>query len=468
MDTIEQKFHDEIEVEQMWITTEQGEYVVFTILPIAMLMMFGLWDTAKHSLLLGWFAFLTVVNLFRWCVLHFYNTHKAALIANMGKFKYLMLLGSVLTGFCWVLGIFWFLVPSEPANVLIISVVLMIQIVGAVATWYCYLPAVLAISLPPTLLLIALLFLQEAKIYTAIALILSQMAVSIFITSSKLAKMLNHALRLNFENAALRQESEEKSLLLETALENMNQGISMTDQDDRLRMWNRQFTDFLDAAGAQVQNNADLATILAAADPPIQVRANVWTKYRLQNGQVYEIRHSELSQGGRVLTYTDVSEQIKREKALENARKDAERANVAKTRFLAAASHDLRQPIHALGLFFAELSDRVYSPETTLVIRQIEDSIDAINSMLNALLDISKLDAGVVKPVIEPFALAELFERLQAEFQPIALENQNELKVRPVSAIVNTDPAMLERMLRNLIGNALRYTENGRVLVVAR
>lgn len=468
MNTIEQKFHDEIEVERLWITTKQGEYVVFTMLPISLLLIFGLWNTSTPELLLGWFTLLTLVNLFRWSVLHYYHIHKDALITNIWRFKCLMLFGSALTGLCWVMCMVWFLTASEPTNVLIISVALMIQIVGAVATWYCYLPAVIAISLPPMLFLIAQLFLQADTIYVATALIFSLMVISIFITSIKLAKMLNHALHLNFENAALRQESEEKSMLLETALENMNQGISMADKDDRLRMWNRQFTDFLDAAGVRVENKADLATILTAADPPIHVRANVWTKYRLQNGQVYEIRHTELNQGGRVLTYTDISDQIKREKALEKARKEAEQANVAKTRFLAAASHDLRQPIHALGLFFAELSDRVYSAETAPVIRQVEDSIEAINSMLNALLDVSKLDAGVVKPVIEPFALIDLFERLQAEFQPIALENHNELRIRPTLATVNTDPAMLERMLRNLIGNALRYTENGRVLVIAR
>lgn len=468
MNTIEQKFHDEIEVERLWITTKQGEYVVFTMLPISLLLIFGLWNTSTPELLLGWFTLLTLVNLFRWSVLHYYHIHKDALIANIWRFKCLMLFGSALTGLCWVMCMIWFLTASEPTNVLIISVALMIQIVGAVATWYCYLPAVIAISLPPMLFLIAQLFLQADTIYVATALILSLMVISIFITSIKLAKMLNHALHLNFENAALRQESEEKSMLLETALENMNQGISMADKDDRLRMWNRQFTDFLDAAGVRVENKANLAVILTAADPPIHVRANVWTKYRLQNGQVYEIRHTELNQGGRVLTYTDISDQIKREKALEKARKEAEQANVAKTRFLAAASHDLRQPIHALGLFFAELSDRVYSAETAPVIRQVEDSIEAINSMLNALLDVSKLDAGVVKPVIEPFVLIDLFERLQAEFQPIALENHNELRIRPTLATVNTDPAMLERMLRNLIGNALRYTENGRVLVIAR
>ena len=177
---------------------------------------------------------------------------------------------------------------------------------------------------------------------------------------------------------------------------------------------------------------------------PLAVRSKGWTEYRLQDGQVYEIRQAELEQGGRVLTYTDITDLNKREQALEKARKEAEQANTAKTRFLAAASHDLRQPIHALGLFFAELSDRVHSPETAMLIGQIEDSIAAINSMLNALLDVSKLDAGVVRPAKETVALSKLFARLQVEFQPIALENHNELRIRPTLAMVNSDPAMLE------------------------
>jgi len=183
---------------------------------------------------------------------------------------------------------------------------------------------------------------------------------------------------------------------------------------------------------------------------------------------VFEIQQVELAHGGRVLTYTDITELINREQALDKARKEAEQANAAKTRFLAAASHDLRQPIHALGLFFGELSHRVYNTETAKVISQIEDSIASINSMLNALLDISKLDAGIVKPNIESIDIGELFSRLKNEFQAMALENQNELKIRPTTALVESDPAMLERMLRNLLGNASRYTENGRILMAAR
>ncbi len=152
----------------------------------------------------------------------------------------------------------------------------------------------------------------------------------------------------------------------------------------------------------------------------------------------------------------------------DQARKAAEQANAAKTRFLAAASHDLRQPIHALNLFFAELSDRVRNAETNTLLVQVEESIHAINSMLNALLDVSKLDAGVVRPGIKSIGLAEMFARLATEFASIAPENHNALRIRHTQAVVHSDPVMLERILRNLISNALRYTAHGRVLIAAR
>jgi signal transduction histidine kinase/ActR/RegA family two-component response regulator len=150
-------------------------------------------------------------------------------------------------------------------------------------------------------------------------------------------------------------------------------------------------------------------------------------------------------------------------------RRDAEQANAAKTRFLAAASHDLRQPIHALGLLFATLADRVRDESAAPVMKQIDGAVDAIDSMLNSLLDISKLDAGVVRPEIGPVDLAALLERLNDEHQPIATLTGNRLRVRrPAHPVVLTDAAMLQRILANLVSNALRYTVNGRVLVGAR
>ena len=152
----------------------------------------------------------------------------------------------------------------------------------------------------------------------------------------------------------------------------------------------------------------------------------------------------------------------------EMLRGEAERANKAKTRFLAAASHDLRQPIHALGLFASALAERIRGRETDSLIQRIQETIGVITSMLNALLDISKLDAGVVEPKVGPTGIDALFQRLETELSAAAREQGNRLRFRPCRAWVQTDPAMLERILRNLIGNALRYTEGGRVLVAGR
>lgn len=490
MHTLNQKLNEEMEIERMWLTSKQGEYIFFSALPVSLIVTFILWEQASHRLLLTWFFILTFINFLRWISTRYYYNHKETLNHNVSRFKQILLIGCLMSG-CWVaIGNIWFLGPTNSISLMTMSLFSVFVGVGAILSWFLYLPAVVAIILPGAGSVSALLFLRGDKVSMAWGLMFFFLSVIGIFGGLKRAKMLNHALQLSFENVALRQESEEKSILLETVLENMAQGISMSDKDDRLRMWNNKFVDLLGETGSLVALNANLAAILDATSPldnqvsqvvdnawaakpdpansTLDSFSKTWSKYRLQSGQVYEIRQSELKQGGRVLTYTDITDQVKHVEALEKARKDAEQANAAKTRFLAAASHDLRQPIHALGLFFAELSDRVHNPETALVIGQIDDSISAINSMLNALLDISKLDAGVVKPNLEDCNLKDIFNRLKTDFQPIALENQNELRIRHSSAIVTTDPVMLERMLRNLIGNALRYTENGRVLVAAK
>jgi signal transduction histidine kinase/CheY-like chemotaxis protein len=369
MDTlniIEDKFHDEIEVERMWVASKQAGYIFFSILPISIILVYVFWESAPHPRLVFWFAMLTSINFFRWASLNFYHTHKEAIPGNVSRIKLLLLIGSLAAGSWWGLGCYWFLDPSEPFNVLLMSIFIMVVATGTILSWFCYLPAVMGLLVTSAMPLSFLLFLDGGKVNLVVSLILVCLTGLSFAHSIKLSRLFNQALQTNLENLALRKESEKKSLLLEKALS------------------------------------------------------------------------------------------------------EAEHANAAKTRFLAAASHDLRQPIHALGLFFAELSDRVYNTETATLIGQVGDSIGVINSMLNALLDVSKLDAGVVKPTFEAVDLYELFSRLQAEFLPLAFENHNQLKIRPTAARVKSDSAMLERILRNLIGNALRYTLNGRVLVATR
>lgn len=148
---------------------------------------------------------------------------------------------------------------------------------------------------------------------------------------------------------------------------------------------------------------------------------------------------------------------------------EAENANFAKTRFLAAASHDLRQPMHALGLFVGELQAKLTTPEQRQLVGKVEESVDALSNLLDALLDISKLDAGVVTPDVRIFSVASLLERIANDYVPLAEHKGVTLRVIPNNTIIYSDPILLERMLVNLISNAIRYTPSGgRVMLACR
>jgi two-component system, sensor histidine kinase len=146
----------------------------------------------------------------------------------------------------------------------------------------------------------------------------------------------------------------------------------------------------------------------------------------------------------------------------------AEAAVKAKSRFLAAASHDLRQPLHALTLLIAALRDAVPDGEAGRLARHIEASATAMESLLNALLDLSKLDAGVVEARPHCFPVSAVFHQLASQFLPVAQARDIRLSFAPSSLWVNSDPILVERILGNLISNALRYTEHGGVLIGAR
>ncbi len=150
-------------------------------------------------------------------------------------------------------------------------------------------------------------------------------------------------------------------------------------------------------------------------------------------------------------------------KQLSQQRDEAERANIAKSKFLAAASHDLRQPLHALTLFTTALDERIKYPEARRIVDNINASVRALEKLFNALLDISRLDAGVLQPEIRHFALHPLLSRLVVEYTPEAETKGLEVICAPSTTVVHSDPALLERILRNYLSNAIRYTDNGEV-----
>lgn len=151
------------------------------------------------------------------------------------------------------------------------------------------------------------------------------------------------------------------------------------------------------------------------------------------------------------------------------ALEQAESANRAKTRFLASASHDLRQPMHTLSLFSAALGMRPLDPATRDIANHMNTALLALSTQLDSLLDISKLDAGVVAVSARNFPLAPFLYRLGKEFQPIAQAKSLMLQVHaPSDGICRTDPLLLERVIRNLLDNAFKYTDNGKITLTAR
>ncbi len=153
---------------------------------------------------------------------------------------------------------------------------------------------------------------------------------------------------------------------------------------------------------------------------------------------------------------------------LAEKKEDAERANVAKSRFLAAASHDLRQPMHALSLFVSDLLKTAESPQTSRLAERINASLMAMSELLSALLDISRLDVAGIRPEPRPIPLAALLARIEQAFSRAAADKGLWLKVHSAHVWVYSDPALLERLLSNLVANSIQYTDHGGILIAAR
>jgi len=208
---------------------------------------------------------------------------------------------------------------------------------------------------------------------------------------------------------------------------------------------------------------------------------------------VIEVRSNRMPDGGLVTTFTDITPSVKAAEALERANATLERrvrertgeltrlnaelerakaeaddANVSKTRFVAAASHDILQPLNAARLYVTSLIERQHHSDDTDLVANIDASLEAVEEIFAALLDISRLDTGAMKPEFGDFRLDELLHRLEVEFAPLAREKGLDLTFMPCSQTIRSDRRLLRRLLQNLISNAIKYTPRGRVLVGCR
>jgi signal transduction histidine kinase len=192
-----------------------------------------------------------------------------------------------------------------------------------------------------------------------------------------------------------------------------------------------------------------------------------------QQGNAFSLFQTAISLENRVRTRTEELHSTLRRLEQSNidlsaAKENAELANLSKTRFLAAASHDVLQPLNAAHLSVSALAEVQTSDEGKKLVRQVERSLETMEDLLRTLLDISKLDAGVVQPDIGDVSLETLFSSLRSDFQPVAKMKGLTLKFRPVNAVVRSDRTLLRRILQNILSNALRYTRSGGVLVGTR
>ncbi|MDA7946778.1 MAG: hybrid sensor histidine kinase/response regulator [Hyphomicrobiaceae bacterium] len=299
--------------------------------------------------------------------------------------------------------------------------------------------------------------------------------------------------------------------LLQSALDQVRQGISVYDKDMRLICWNRQFREILnlpqgfgrvgvplDEIMRYCAKRGDLGDgntedLVSDRIHKLAVTQETFQERLSSAGQVLEVRTNSMPQGGIVTTYTDITDRVEAAEALSRANETLERrvrertaeltkvnrelakakakaddANLGKTRFLAAASHDILQPLNAARLYTTSLAERKKRGEEGRLIRNVDASLEAVEEILGTLLDISRLDAGAMKPEISVFPVDDLLMQLKLEFEPMAKDKGLDFRVHTSSLSVMSDRRLLRRVLQNLISNAIKYTHRGRVILGCR
>lgn len=299
------------------------------------------------------------------------------------------------------------------------------------------------------------------------------------------------------------RELAERNLALQSTLDTLSEGACLFGPNRQLQAWNDELATMLrlsrnieESIGTHEAFERHCITHCQLDRP----QAVEWREGRgpristecMMGHRNFVIRSVTLASGGMAFAFDDVTDRIRSQKALTDvaqtleravkartaelievnrqlaeAKDEAERANLSKTRFLAAASHDLLQPLNAARLFVSALDEKRLAKSTRALVAQAGIALDSVEDLLEALLEISRLDAGAIQPEIGTIALDRILSALRIEFAPLALSRGLVFEVPETGLYVASDAQMLRRVLQNLVSNAIRYTESGRVAITA-
>jgi len=296
--------------------------------------------------------------------------------------------------------------------------------------------------------------------------------------------------------------------ILSTTLENISAGISVVDADMRLTVWNRNYQQMFEFPDGMLYVGRPIADLIRfnaergklgrkrgtctkdCDDIEAQIcrrvthmhagSLHVWESTGAADGQILELRGRPLPGGGYVTTYNDITNFRRAERALREVNetleqrvaersREAEQAQQSKSRFLAAISHDVLQPLNAARLFTSALRESTLDGQTQHLAERVDASLRAAEELLDGLLDVSKLDAGALRPELSNFDASDLLHELAAQYAPMAANRKIAVRVyaRRMYAIYS-DRRLLRRVLQNFLANALRYTRSGRIVLGVR
>lgn len=316
--------------------------------------------------------------------------------------------------------------------------------------------------------------------------------------------MVNNGLALGQVANILDQASQWQRFnqnLIMTMIDHMTQGVSVVDENMCLVAWNNQYLVLFDYPKDLVYVGCPIADLIrynaergecgpGSVEEHVRKRIH-WMKVgsahefeRIRkDGRVIQMRGNPIEGGGFVTTFADITAFRENEAVLEArvqdrtqqladalteqqlAREQADKANMSKSRFIAAASHDLLQPMHAARLFSTALEQSVQSDEDRKTLQQLDRALHGAESMLSALLDIARLEGGTIQPKRQAYPLHDLLSDLELQFKSIAAQRGIQLHVHDAQFWIDTDPQWIRRIIQNFVSNALRYTAKGRVIV---